>query len=131
MTDAQQPAAVTFEALVIETLWRICDHLYTTEVDLEKLLGVEMPAAPRFEIPKSITSATATRAMMIATDAARAFVSASRADQHGGNFREVERDATGRVAAVIDPVAGIRRRAQRDPDGRVVGFTDEYIGGGS
>jgi len=121
---------VVFEQFVIEQLLRLADYCFTLESDLRDLLGVEMVPAPRIEVPTSITSTLAAVTLAKANDAARAFATANRADSATG-FREVERDGDGRVAAVIDPVAGVRRRVLRDDLGRAVGFHDEYLGGGA
>lgn len=129
MTDTPKATPV-FEALVLETLYRICDHLWTMECDQAALHGVEMPSAPRFTIPTEITSAAGRAAVTAAAEVARGIATANN-PAAGANFREVERDADGRVSAVIDPVAAVRRRAVRDADGRVVGFHDEYLGGGA
>lgn len=131
MTGHPTPDAVVFEKFVLEQLLRHADYLFTLESDLRDLLGVEMVPAPRITLPAAITSATATEAIRQANAAARAFATAARPDAGTNNFREVERDADGRVAAVIDPVAAVRRRAVRDADGRVIGFLDEHLGGGA
>lgn len=145
MTDDPKPTPppVMFEQLVMETLARHADYLFTLESDLRDLLGVEMVPAPRFTLPATITSATATAAMQQVDAAARRYAAAVLAVNSnpvtigaapaatGNGFREVERDELGRVTAVIDPTTRTRRAFVRDADGKVIGFDDSVIGGGS
>lgn len=122
------------ETMLMEALEEHSIFLDMLTRDLAKLLKVEMPDAPMFRAPKVFQSYAMLKAIAAANihaeETAKALIAASRsAAGPGGTFGEVERDANGRVVAVIDPVLQVRRSWIRDENDRVTGFRDTYIGG--